>query len=78
MVGRVDLDHTYYVINVSGDGKRIYVGGTMNDISAYSTDTLEKLGAIDIPGGNDIVLASLRVIQREGLPPSDESPGNAD
>ena len=78
VVGRVDLDHTYYVINVSGDGKRIYVGGTMNDISAYSTDTLEKLGAIDIPGGNDIVLASLRVIQREGLPPSDESPGNAD
>lgn len=64
VVKRVDLDHTYYDINVSGDGSEVYVGGTMNDIGVYSTDTLEKIGQIQLPSGNDQALASLRVIQR--------------
>ncbi|MGI9335228.1 MAG: quinohemoprotein amine dehydrogenase subunit beta [Gammaproteobacteria bacterium] len=64
VVKRIDLDHTYYDINVSGDGSEVYVGGTMNDIAVYSTDTLEKVGQIELPNGSDQALASLRVIQR--------------
>lgn len=64
LVKRIDLDHTYYVINVAGDGSELYVGGTMNDISVYSTDNLEKLARIEMPGGADQVLASLRVVNR--------------
>ncbi|MFO1352549.1 MAG: quinohemoprotein amine dehydrogenase subunit beta [Gammaproteobacteria bacterium] len=61
---RVDLDHTYYAINISKDGKEVYVGGTMSDIGVYSTDQLEKLGVIKFPDGNDMALASLQIIQR--------------
>lgn len=64
LVKRIDLDHTYYDVNISSDGKEIYVGGTMSDIAIYSTDDLSRLGTIEIPGGADMALASLRVIQR--------------
>lgn len=64
LVNRIDLDHTYYTINVSGDGKEIYVGGTMDDISVYDSETLEKIGRIDMPGGADQALASMRIIDR--------------
>jgi quinohemoprotein amine dehydrogenase beta subunit len=64
LVNRIDLDHTYYTVNVSGDGKEIYVGGTMDDIAVYDSGTLEKIGEIRMPGGGDQALASLRVIQR--------------
>ena len=64
LLKRIDLDHTYYAINVSGDGSELYVGGTMDDIAVYSTDTLERIGTIKIPDGGDMALASLRVIER--------------
>lgn len=62
---RINLDHTYYSVNVSSDGSEVYVGGTMNDIAVYSTDTLERLGTIEFESGADQALASLRVIQRD-------------
>lgn len=61
---RVDLDHTYYGVNISSDGSEIYIGGTMNDIAVYSTDTLEKLANIRIPGGADQALVGVRVFDR--------------
>lgn len=61
---RIDLDHTYYTVNVASDGSELYVGGTMNDITVYDTETFEKLGRIEIPGGADQALASLRLIER--------------
>lgn len=64
LVKRVDLDHTYYTVNVSADGREIYVGGTMDDISVYDSETLEKIGRIEMPNGADQALASMRVIQR--------------
>lgn len=64
LVKRIELDHTYYDVNISGDGSEVYVGGTMNDIGVYSSETLEKLGTIQLEDGNDQTLASLRVIQR--------------
>lgn len=64
LVKRVPLEHTYYTINVSSDGREIYVGGTMSDIGVYSSDTLEKIGVIEIPSGNDMGTAWLRVVRR--------------
>jgi hypothetical protein len=64
LLNRVDLDHTYYAINISGDGKEVYVGGTMDDIGVYDSNTLEKIDSIKIPSGNDMALASLRMINR--------------
>jgi quinohemoprotein amine dehydrogenase beta subunit len=61
---RVDLDHTYYAINIASDGSEVYLGGAMNDIGVYSTDTLKKLAVIHLPGGGDQALASLRLIRR--------------
>jgi len=64
LVKRVDLEHTYYTINISADGKEVYLGGTMNDIAIYSTETLEKIGSIDLPGDADMGTSWVRVIQR--------------
>jgi hypothetical protein len=64
VLDRIDLDHTYYAVNVASDGSELYVGGTMDDIAVYDTETFEQLGRIEMPGGADQALASLRLIQR--------------
>ena len=64
VLDRIDLDHTYYNINIASDGSELYVGGTMSDIGVYDTKTFKKLGQIDMPDGRDQALASLRLIQR--------------
>jgi quinohemoprotein amine dehydrogenase beta subunit len=61
---RVDMDHTFYAINISGDGKTLYMGGTMDDIVAYDAATLKQIWAVKVPGGGDQGLASLRVVRR--------------
>jgi len=60
----VDLPHTYYAINISADGKEVYVGGTMCDVGVHSTETLERLATIEIPGCPDQALASFRIVNR--------------
>lgn len=61
---RVDLDHTYYNVNVSSDGSELYIGGTQGDIAVYDSKTLTRLGNIRTPGGGDQVLTSLRIFTR--------------
>ncbi len=61
---RIDMDHTFYAINVSHDGKTLYMGGTMDDVVAYDAATLEPKWAVKLPGGGDQGLASLRVVRR--------------
>jgi quinohemoprotein amine dehydrogenase beta subunit len=51
VVKTVEIDHSHYNLNVSGDGKRLYLGGTANDIAIYDTATLSKIGSIELPGG---------------------------
>jgi quinohemoprotein amine dehydrogenase beta subunit len=63
-VKRVDLDHSYYDINISSDGKEVYVGGTMSDIGVYDADTLKKIGTIEMPAGANMAISSMRVIRR--------------
>jgi len=62
LVKRVDLPHTYYVINVSSDGKEVYVAGTNDDIGVYDAETLERLGEMRIPSGGDMSVSTLHVI----------------
>lgn len=65
LIKRVDLPHTYYVINVSTDGKEIYVGGTNDDIGIYDSETLERIGEIRMPSGGDMSVATLHVLPQE-------------
>ncbi|MGL1834708.1 quinohemoprotein amine dehydrogenase subunit beta [Rhodocyclaceae bacterium SMB388] len=55
----VPLPHTYYSVNISGDGKTLYVGGAASVISIHDSDTLEKTAEIVLPG--DMSTADLRV-----------------
>lgn len=64
LMKRVELPHTYYAINISSDGRELYLGGTMCDIGVHSSDTLERTGQIDIPDCPDQGLASLRIAKR--------------
>lgn len=65
LIKRVDLPHTYYVINVSSDGKEIYVGGTNDDIGIYDSETLDRIGEIRIPSGGDMSVSTLHVLPQE-------------
>jgi len=65
LVKRVDLPHTYYVINISSDGSEVYVGGTNDDIGVYSTETLERIGEMRIPSGADMTTSTLQIARIE-------------
>jgi quinohemoprotein amine dehydrogenase beta subunit len=68
LAGRVDQDHTYYAINISGDGKQVYVGGAACDVATYDADSLTKVGQFSLPDGcGDQSTASFRIIEREVL-----------
>lgn len=57
------MEHTYYNINMTGDGKTLYIGGTSSDISVHRSDTLEKIGSIQLTGDmstSDLRLARLK------------------
>ncbi len=54
-----DLEHTYYTINMTRDGSRLYVGGTSSDISIHDPKTLKKTGSIQLPG--DMSTADMRI-----------------
>lgn len=62
LIKRVDLPHTYYCINISSDGKEIYVGGTNDDIGIYDAETLERIGEIRLPSGGDMAAGTMHVI----------------
>ena len=64
LVRRVDLPHTYYTVNISADGREVYVGGTMDDIGVYAADTLARIGEIRMPGGADQATSWVRIVQR--------------
>lgn len=59
---RVPLDHTFYDVNISTDGREIYMGGTECDVGFYDAATLEKRAVLKLPGCADQSLSSLRVI----------------
>jgi len=62
-VASIDLEHSYYCINFASDGSELYLAGTFNDIAIYDPDTLQKLGNIQLPGG-DMSMANSQVFRR--------------
>ncbi len=62
---RVPLDHTFYAVNVSSDGREIYTGGTECDIGVYDARSLAKKTIIKLPGCHDQSIATLRVIHEK-------------
>ena len=66
VIKSIDLERTYYCINFSSDGSKIYLGGTYNDIAIYDADSLEKLGNIVLPGG-DMSMSTPQVFSRSRL-----------
>jgi quinohemoprotein amine dehydrogenase beta subunit len=63
LIASVDLDHSYYCVNFSSDGKTVYLAGTYNHIAIYDADTLTRTGTIELPGG-DMALATAQVFRR--------------
>ncbi len=61
---RVDLDHTYYAVLVSTDGKEVYAAGAMCDVTFFDASTLEKKGNLKLTGCTDQAITSPRVIRR--------------
>jgi quinohemoprotein amine dehydrogenase beta subunit len=61
---RVDLDHTYYAVLVSTDGKEVYAAGAMCDVTIFDAATLEKKGNVRLPGCPDQAITSPRIIRR--------------
>ena len=57
-----DLDKSYYTIQVSFDGKKLYLGGGGDTILIYSAETMKLLKRLDTPG--DAVLTHFRVQKR--------------
>ena len=63
LANRVPLDHTFYSVNISSDGRELFLGGTNCDVAFYDAATLEKKTVLKLPGCPDQSLSSLRVIR---------------
>lgn len=64
-IKRVPLPHSYYSVNVSSDGKTVWLGGALSDVAAYDAETLERKGEVRMPDGASISLASVRLFSRD-------------
>jgi hypothetical protein len=60
---RVPLDHTFYAVNLSTDGREIFTGGTECDVGFYDAASLDKKAVLKLPGCADQATATLRVIR---------------
>jgi len=63
LLGAAELDHSYYCIAINHEGSKIYLAGTFNDVAVYDADSLEKLGNIQLPGG-DMAISTSQVFIR--------------
>ncbi|MEX1147753.1 MAG: quinohemoprotein amine dehydrogenase subunit beta, partial [Sphingomonadales bacterium] len=63
LLAQGEVDHSYYQVNVSGDGTEIYLGGTFCDIAIRDAETLEQTGAVSLPGCPSMGAAAMRMIQ---------------
>lgn len=64
LLKRVDLEQTYYVVQVSRDGKELYLGGAGPTIAIFDTLTLKRLGTIRMPADSDQATATMRFFSR--------------
>ena len=64
IVKQAPADRSYYAINISSDGKELYLGGATDLVSVYDSETLLKKAEIQMPGGHDQGTSSLRILRR--------------
>jgi quinohemoprotein amine dehydrogenase beta subunit len=64
LLQRIDLEHTYYVAQVSRDGRELYLGGAGATIAFYDTASFERLGTVRMPGDADQATATMRYFSR--------------
>jgi WD40 repeat protein len=62
LLATADVDKSYYTIQISSDGKKVYLGGGGDSILIYDTETMKLLKKLDTPG--DAVLTHFRVQHR--------------
>ncbi len=62
LLATADVDKSYYTIQISSDGKKVYLGGGGDSILIYDTGTMKLLKHISTPG--DAVLTHFRVQHR--------------
>ncbi len=62
LLATADVDKSYYSIQISSDGKKVYLGGGGDSILVYDTETMKLLKKLDTPG--DAVLTHFRVQNR--------------
>ncbi len=63
LIAAAELDHSYYCVAINHEGSKIYLGGTFNDVAIYDADSMEKLGNIQLPGG-DMAISTSQVFIR--------------
>ncbi len=63
LIGVAELDHSYYCIAMNHAGDKIYLAGTFNDVAIYDADSMEKLGEVQLPGG-DMAISTSQVFIR--------------
>lgn len=56
------LPHTYYQINFSTDGSKVYLGGAADDIAIYDAESLQQLAVIPLTG--DQAMSTYQVFRR--------------
>ena len=64
LVRSLDLPHTYYCINFSHNGSKIYLSGAVDSIAVFNADTFEKLARIQLTG--DGSMSSSIIFKRQG------------
>ena len=62
LVRSIDLEHTYYCVNFSTDGSKVYLSGALSDVAVYDADSLEKITNIQLSG--DMGMANSYVFNR--------------
>ena len=62
LLATADVDKSYYTIQISSDGKKVYLGGGGDSILIYDTETMKLLKKLNTPG--DAVLTHFRVQHR--------------
>lgn len=55
----VDVGHTCYIVNISRNGKKVYVSGASHFIHVYDAETLKLLKTLDLPGDASIAFLAL-------------------
>ena len=60
LIKRVDLEQTFYNVNVSRDGKELYLGGAGPLVAFYDASSLARLATIRMPDDADQATSAMR------------------